>query len=311
MPSTESAGVPTSTVEETGVLAPAPTPTGAAVGAVAATTTTTTGAEYTHHRGPLPKTKSRAYGAQLSRDGDIQKYKAKYKDLKLKVKQIEKDNDKLLLKILKAKKDIQRARLERAIIYERLSVPIEPPAPTDPSLPSYESHFLPPAPSPSLLAHASQSDAPPHPLSSLLSPTAQAKAKDLTDGSIGGELGQESVSKLEEPASAVSASTVDANLKHDNDDTATTTDADASAPVAVPEPLSGNQPNGPLSPSPPSPSVSTSTPLNSSASLQPPVPALSSGSHVETGLVPEPGREEEEEEEEEGPENGKMHVDQE
>ncbi|RDB20012.1 hypothetical protein Hypma_012795 [Hypsizygus marmoreus] len=49
------------------------------------------------------------------------KYQAKYKDLKRKVKEIETDNDKLHFKVLQAKRSIQRMKLERAILYERLS----------------------------------------------------------------------------------------------------------------------------------------------------------------------------------------------
>ncbi|KAF5387880.1 hypothetical protein D9615_000622 [Tricholomella constricta] len=49
------------------------------------------------------------------------KYQAKYKDLKRKVKEIETDNDKLHFKVLQAKRSIQRMKLERAILYERLA----------------------------------------------------------------------------------------------------------------------------------------------------------------------------------------------
>ncbi|KAJ7639127.1 hypothetical protein FB45DRAFT_904784 [Roridomyces roridus] len=55
------------------------------------------------------------------------KYQAKYKDLKRKVKEIEADNDKLHFKVLQAKRSIQRMKLERAILYERLQqVPPSP-----------------------------------------------------------------------------------------------------------------------------------------------------------------------------------------
>ncbi|EED82654.1 predicted protein [Postia placenta Mad-698-R] len=55
------------------------------------------------------------------------KYQAKYKDLKKKVKEIEMDNDRLLFKLLAAKKNIRRMNLERAILYERLAA--VPPTP--------------------------------------------------------------------------------------------------------------------------------------------------------------------------------------
>ncbi|KAJ7682474.1 hypothetical protein DFH06DRAFT_1314681 [Mycena polygramma] len=55
------------------------------------------------------------------------KYQAKYKDLKRKVKEIEADNDKLHFKVLQAKRGIQRMKLERAVLYERLQqVPPSP-----------------------------------------------------------------------------------------------------------------------------------------------------------------------------------------
>ncbi|KAJ7094465.1 hypothetical protein B0H15DRAFT_829690 [Mycena belliarum] len=55
------------------------------------------------------------------------KYQAKYKDLKRKVKEIEADNDKLHFKVLQAKRSIQRMKLERAVLYERLQ--LVPPSP--------------------------------------------------------------------------------------------------------------------------------------------------------------------------------------
>ncbi|KAL7413005.1 hypothetical protein BDY24DRAFT_390328 [Mrakia frigida] len=94
---------------------------------------------------PAPRTKSKVYGSQLAKEGDVQKYRAKYKDLKIKVKEIEKDNDKIILKIMKAKRAIQRVRMERAIIYERLALnPLPPPTSTSsaPSPPSLESFLV-------------------------------------------------------------------------------------------------------------------------------------------------------------------------
>ncbi|KAG5648845.1 hypothetical protein DXG03_000194 [Asterophora parasitica] len=64
---------------------------------------------------PKPLTIGIAAGAEDA------KYQAKYKDLKRKVKEIETDNDKLHFKVLQAKRSIQRMKLERAILYERLA----------------------------------------------------------------------------------------------------------------------------------------------------------------------------------------------
>ncbi|KAG6817874.1 hypothetical protein H0H87_001706 [Tephrocybe sp. NHM501043] len=57
------------------------------------------------------------------------KYQTKYRELKRKVKEIEIDNDKLHFKVLQAKRSIQRMKLERAILYERLAAT---PSPTEP-----------------------------------------------------------------------------------------------------------------------------------------------------------------------------------
>ncbi|KAF8213876.1 hypothetical protein K438DRAFT_2009021 [Mycena galopus ATCC 62051] len=66
------------------------------------------------------------------------KYQAKYKDLKRKVKEIEaSDNDKLHFKVLQAKRSIQRIKLERAVLYERLQQ--VPPSPE-----MQDRHALPP-----------------------------------------------------------------------------------------------------------------------------------------------------------------------
>ncbi|KAF8514816.1 hypothetical protein BU17DRAFT_68183 [Hysterangium stoloniferum] len=53
-------------------------------------------------------------------------YAAKYKEMKRKVKEIEEINDRLHLKCLKVRKSILRLRVERAILYERLSVISKP-----------------------------------------------------------------------------------------------------------------------------------------------------------------------------------------
>lgn len=74
------------------------------------------------------RTKSKAYHGSIAAGAEDLKYAAKYKDLKRKVREIEADNDKLQYKVLQAKRNIQRAKLERAILYERLgSLPATPP----------------------------------------------------------------------------------------------------------------------------------------------------------------------------------------
>lgn len=67
---------------------------------------------------------SKAYSSHLAVQTDAAKYRGKYKELKLKVWQIEKENDKLHFKTLRIKRNIQRMRLERAILYERLEAEI-------------------------------------------------------------------------------------------------------------------------------------------------------------------------------------------
>ncbi|KDQ08881.1 hypothetical protein BOTBODRAFT_59089 [Botryobasidium botryosum FD-172 SS1] len=78
---------------------------------------------------PPLRQKSKAYSTTIAAHSDDMKYRGKYKDLKRKVKEIESDNDKLHLKVLKSKRNIQRLRLERAILYERLAAlgPTTPP----------------------------------------------------------------------------------------------------------------------------------------------------------------------------------------
>lgn len=66
------------------------------------------------------KTKSKAYSSTVAIQGDAAKYRQKYKELKRKTREIEVENDKLHLKTLRIKRNIQRMRLERAILYERL-----------------------------------------------------------------------------------------------------------------------------------------------------------------------------------------------
>ncbi|KAF7332311.1 hypothetical protein MKEN_00112500 [Mycena kentingensis (nom. inval.)] len=76
---------------------------------------------------PTPPPVPRQPGPGLAAGAEDSKYQAKYKDLKRKVKEIEHDNDKLHYKILQAKRGIQRMKLERAVLYERLQqVPPNP-----------------------------------------------------------------------------------------------------------------------------------------------------------------------------------------
>ncbi|OAX44038.1 hypothetical protein K503DRAFT_730300 [Rhizopogon vinicolor AM-OR11-026] len=81
--------------------------------------------------------KSKPYATGIAAGVEDEKYQAKYKELKRKVREIETDNDKLHYKVLMAKKSIQRMKLERAVLYERLSA--VPPSP------DLHSHALPPA----------------------------------------------------------------------------------------------------------------------------------------------------------------------
>ncbi|CAG8624677.1 2838_t:CDS:2 [Acaulospora morrowiae] len=48
------------------------------------------------------------------------KYKRKYKELKKKIRDMEEENEKLTLKLTKAKKNIQRLRIERSFLFDRL-----------------------------------------------------------------------------------------------------------------------------------------------------------------------------------------------
>ncbi|KAI0320652.1 hypothetical protein OF83DRAFT_515504 [Amylostereum chailletii] len=92
-----------------------------------------------------PKQKLPAQG--ITAGAEDAKYRAKYHELKKKVKEIESDNDKLHAKTLQAKRNIQRMRIERAVLYERLSHPPSPraaePHPVH-SAPVH--HYGPPAP---------------------------------------------------------------------------------------------------------------------------------------------------------------------
>ncbi|KAF9226698.1 hypothetical protein BS17DRAFT_794167 [Gyrodon lividus] len=76
---------------------------------------------------PSARQKNKTYATGIAAGVEDEKYQAKYKELKRKVKEIEMDNDKLQFKVLMAKKSIQRMKLERAVLYERLSA--VPPSP--------------------------------------------------------------------------------------------------------------------------------------------------------------------------------------
>ncbi|PWN37313.1 uncharacterized protein FA14DRAFT_159423 [Meira miltonrushii] len=66
-----------------------------------------------------------AYSTHLAIQSDAAKYRGKYKELKKKVRQIETENDRLHVKTLRVKRNIQRMRLERAILYERLEAELQ------------------------------------------------------------------------------------------------------------------------------------------------------------------------------------------
>lgn len=66
-----------------------------------------------------------AYSTHLAIQSDAAKYRGKYKELKKKVRQIETENDRLHVKTLRIKRNIQRMRLERAILYERLEAELQ------------------------------------------------------------------------------------------------------------------------------------------------------------------------------------------
>ncbi|KAL0067674.1 hypothetical protein AAF712_005389 [Marasmius tenuissimus] len=76
---------------------------------------------------PSARQKSKNIPMGITAGAEDVKYQAKYKELKRKVKEIEQDNDKLHFKVLQAKRNIQRMKVERAILYERLAA--FPPSP--------------------------------------------------------------------------------------------------------------------------------------------------------------------------------------
>ncbi|KAL0580066.1 hypothetical protein V5O48_001925 [Marasmius crinis-equi] len=80
-----------------------------------------------HSIPPPPARKSKNAPMGITAGAEDVKYQTKYKELKRKVKEIEQDNDKLHFKVLQAKRNIQRMKVERAILYERLAA--FPPSP--------------------------------------------------------------------------------------------------------------------------------------------------------------------------------------
>ncbi|KAJ7044662.1 hypothetical protein C8F04DRAFT_1069111 [Mycena alexandri] len=96
---------------------------------------------------PQRQTTQPPFAVGIAAGAEDVKYQAKYKDLKRKVKEIEADNDKLHFKVLQAKRSIQRMKLERAVLYERLQqVPPSPElqeralAPVHPTQPPQQHH---------------------------------------------------------------------------------------------------------------------------------------------------------------------------
>ncbi|GAA5836157.1 hypothetical protein JCM9279_002212 [Rhodotorula babjevae] len=105
--------------------------------------------------------KPKAYAGIVATQSDDAKYRQKYKELKTKVLEIEEDNTKLSVKILKSKKAIQRLRIERAILYDRLQGIV---APTNPYALSSASHLA------SLASSAASTSSDPNAAPSILAP---------------------------------------------------------------------------------------------------------------------------------------------
>ncbi|GAA6004809.1 uncharacterized protein JCM10292_002523 [Rhodotorula paludigena] len=104
--------------------------------------------------------KNKSYGGIVATQIDDVKYRQKVKEIKQKVQEIEEDNTKLSVKILKSKKAIQRLRIERAILYDRLQSTV---APTNPYALSSAAHL-------STLASSSTSTDPNAPATILAAP---------------------------------------------------------------------------------------------------------------------------------------------
>ncbi|ORY88773.1 hypothetical protein BCR35DRAFT_301100 [Leucosporidium creatinivorum] len=67
-----------------------------------------------------------AFSNPLPTQADDAKYRKKYKELKAKLAEVEEDNTKLAVRILKSKKAIQRLRVERSVLYDRLQTTTTP-----------------------------------------------------------------------------------------------------------------------------------------------------------------------------------------
>ncbi|KAG6889234.1 hypothetical protein C0992_005929 [Termitomyces sp. T32_za158] len=109
--------------------------------------------------GPSARLKQPHPPVGIAAGAEDAKYQTKYRELKRKVKDIETDNDKLHFKVLQAKRSIQRMKLERAILYERLagiSSPIDPKTRHGPPAP-IQAH--PPGPVPPFSRSRSGNDA--------------------------------------------------------------------------------------------------------------------------------------------------------
>ncbi|KAK0550451.1 hypothetical protein OC846_003648 [Tilletia horrida] len=67
-----------------------------------------------------PKGSGKGATQSLPELSDVFRYRSKYKELKRKIRDMEADNERIHLKTMRVKRNIQRMRLERAILYERL-----------------------------------------------------------------------------------------------------------------------------------------------------------------------------------------------
>lgn len=83
---------------------------------------------------PAAPSRGRPSGLGVTAGAAEDKYRVKVRELKAKIRAVEQDNDKMYTKTLEAKRNIQRLRIERAIIYERLNAgpPQPPPSPPQP-----------------------------------------------------------------------------------------------------------------------------------------------------------------------------------
>ncbi|POY72680.1 hypothetical protein BMF94_4509 [Rhodotorula taiwanensis] len=122
--------------------------------------------------------KSKAYSSGVATQADDAKYRQKYGELRKKLTQVEEDNTKLSVKILRSKKAIQRLRIERAILYDRLQSTV---APTNPYALSSAAHLstVAQSSSSSSSANATQSGAPPSILQTPSYPLADPEAPTL------------------------------------------------------------------------------------------------------------------------------------